>query len=132
MISDVLSECVSDLDYYLNSQTFDDTYSKARLRADTDGGLTFITCGTPAFSRAIRTRSAASISGRRCVRAEIPCRLTVREVLNAIFYVLSTDCQRQALPKDLPPKSTAHSYFILSDREARRSASITRSMSASV
>ena len=38
-----------------------------------------------------------------------------REVLNAIFYVLSTGCQWQALPKDLPPKSTAHSYFMLWD-----------------
>ena len=37
----------------------------------------------------------------------------VREVLNAIFYVLSTGCQWAALPKDLPPKSTAHSYFAL-------------------
>ena len=35
----------------------------------------------------------------------------VREVLNAIFYVLSTDCQWQALPKDLPPKSTVWGYF---------------------
>src|ERR1700731_2120534 len=33
--------------------------------------------------------------------------VNVREVLNAIFYVLSTGCQWQALPKDLPPKSTA-------------------------
>src|SRR5256714_15081016 len=38
-----------------------------------------------------------------------------REVLNAIFYVLSTGCQWQALPKDLPPKSTAHHYFGLWD-----------------
>lgn len=30
----------------------------------------------------------------------------VREVLNGIFYVLSTGCQWPALPKDLPPKST--------------------------
>ena len=37
----------------------------------------------------------------------------VRKILNAIFYVLSTCCQWQALPKDLPLKSTAHSYFIL-------------------
>jgi transposase len=37
----------------------------------------------------------------------------VREVLNGIFYVLSTGCQWQALPKDLPPKSTAHYYFML-------------------
>src|SRR4249919_2842792 len=39
--------------------------------------------------------------------------VNIREVLNAIFYVLSTGCQWQALPKDLPPKSTAHSYFML-------------------
>jgi transposase len=38
-----------------------------------------------------------------------------REVLNAIFYVLATGCQWQALPKDLPPKSTAHFYFQLWD-----------------
>ena len=41
--------------------------------------------------------------------------VNVREVLNAIFYVLSTGCQWQALPKDLPPKSTAHCYFMLWD-----------------
>jgi transposase len=39
--------------------------------------------------------------------------VNVREVLNAIFYVLWTGCQWKALPKDLPPKSTAHSYFML-------------------
>ena len=39
----------------------------------------------------------------------------VREVLNAIFYVLSTGCQWKAMPKDLPPKSTAHCYFMLWD-----------------
>ena len=39
----------------------------------------------------------------------------VREVLNAIFYVLATGCQWQASPKDLPPKSTAHFYFMLWD-----------------
>jgi transposase len=41
--------------------------------------------------------------------------VNVREVLNAIFYVLWTGCQWQALPKDLPPKSTAHHYFMLWD-----------------
>ena len=41
--------------------------------------------------------------------------IEVREVLNAIFYVLSTGCQWKALPKDLPPKSTAHYYFMLWD-----------------
>ena len=41
--------------------------------------------------------------------------VNVREVLNGIFYVLSTGCQWKALPKDLPPKSTAHHYFGLWD-----------------
>jgi transposase len=40
-----------------------------------------------------------------------PRTVEVREVLNAIFYVLSTGCQWQALPKDLPPKSTVWDYF---------------------
>ena len=43
--------------------------------------------------------------------------VNVREVINAIFYVLSTGCQWNALPKDLPPKWTAHDYFILLDRD---------------
>ena len=37
----------------------------------------------------------------------------VREVLNAIFYVLWTGCQWKALPKDLPPRSTVWGYFDL-------------------
>src|SRR5450631_1767801 len=41
--------------------------------------------------------------------------IDIREVLNAIFYVLRTGCQWKALPKDLPPKSTAHYYFMLWD-----------------
>ncbi len=37
----------------------------------------------------------------------------VREVMNGILYVLETGCQWRALPKDLPPKSTVHDYFML-------------------
>ena len=55
--------------------------------------------------------------------------VNVREVLNAIFYVLSTGCQWQALPKELPPKSTAHHYFGCGTGTARWSASTTCSMS---
>src|SRR5450631_3614910 len=43
--------------------------------------------------------------------------IDIREVLNAIFYVLWTGCQWKALPKDLPSKSTAHYYFMLWDRD---------------
>ena len=37
----------------------------------------------------------------------------IREVVNALMYVLSTGCQWRAIPKDLPPRSTAHGYFDL-------------------
>jgi transposase len=39
----------------------------------------------------------------------------IREVLNGIFYVLSTGCQWRAMPKDLPPRSTVHEYLQLWD-----------------
>jgi transposase len=43
--------------------------------------------------------------------------VNVREVLNGIFYVLSTGCQWNAIPKDLPPKSTIYDYLDLWDWE---------------
>ena len=39
-------------------------------------------------------------------------RADLREVLNAVFYILGTGCQWRALPKDLPPRSTVHDYFV--------------------
>ena len=39
----------------------------------------------------------------------------VREVLNGIFYVLATGCQWNAVPTDLPPKSTIYDYLDLWD-----------------
>ena len=48
---------------------------------------------------------------RGAKRGGRPRTANVREVMNAIFYVLSTGCQWQALPKDLPPKSTVWGYF---------------------
>ena len=39
----------------------------------------------------------------------------MREVINGLLYLLWTGCQWQALPKDLPPKSTVHHYFKLWD-----------------
>jgi len=35
----------------------------------------------------------------------------VRDVLDAVFYVLRTGCQWRYLPKDFPPKSTVWRYF---------------------
>jgi putative transposase len=35
----------------------------------------------------------------------------MRDVLDAIFYVLRTGCQWRYLPKDFPPKSTVWGYF---------------------
>jgi transposase len=37
----------------------------------------------------------------------------MRELINGLLYLLWTGCQWQALPKDLPPKSTVHHYFKL-------------------
>lgn len=37
----------------------------------------------------------------------------VREVVNALLYVLETGCPWGHLPKDLPPKSTVYDYFDL-------------------
>jgi transposase len=44
-----------------------------------------------------------------------PRSVNVREVLNGICYVFWTGCQRQALPKDLLLKNTAHYYVKLWD-----------------
>lgn len=40
-----------------------------------------------------------------------PRKADLREVLNAILYVLATGCQWRALPKDFPPRSTVQGYF---------------------
>src|ERR1700686_3920197 len=37
----------------------------------------------------------------------------MREVVNALMYILSTGCQWRAIPKDLPPKSSVYGYFDL-------------------
>jgi transposase len=39
--------------------------------------------------------------------------VNVREVMNGVLYVLETGCQWRALPRDLPPRSTVHDYFML-------------------
>src|ERR1700758_622822 len=68
-----------------------------RYRSDlTDAGWTLVAPLIPPAKRGGRPRS-----------------VDVREVLNGIFYVLSTGCQWEAMPKDLPPKSTVWAYFDL-------------------
>jgi transposase len=37
----------------------------------------------------------------------------LREVVNALMYVLETGCQWRHLPKDFPPRSTVHDYLQL-------------------
>ena len=50
---------------------------------------------------------------RPAKRGGRPRSVNVREVLNAIFYVLWTGCQWKALLKDLPPRSTVWEYLDL-------------------
>src|SRR3954447_25409703 len=45
------------------------------------------------------------------VAAGAPRKTNLREVLNAIFYVLSTGCAWSALPHDFPPEGTVRDYF---------------------
>jgi putative transposase len=40
-----------------------------------------------------------------------PRKTDLRDVADAIFYILRTGCQWRYLPKDFPPKSTAWRYF---------------------
>lgn len=42
-----------------------------------------------------------------------PRRVSLRDVVEAIFYMLATGCQWRALPKDFPPRSTVQGYFYL-------------------
>jgi transposase len=39
-------------------------------------------------------------------------RTDMREVMNGVMYILSTGCQWRYLPKDFPPRSTVHNYFV--------------------
>lgn len=40
-----------------------------------------------------------------------PRSANMREVLNAIFYVVKTGCQWSMLPRDFPAKGTVYHYF---------------------
>src|SRR5262245_37924722 len=40
-----------------------------------------------------------------------PRKTSMRDVLDAIFYVVRTGCQWRFLPKDFPPKSTVWGYY---------------------
>ena len=42
-----------------------------------------------------------------------PREVSLRAVLDAILYVLSTGCQWRALPPNFPPRSTVQYYFYL-------------------
>jgi len=46
-----------------------------------------------------------------CRRLGRPRRTDLRDVLDAIFYILSTGCQWRALPREFPPRSTVQGYF---------------------
>jgi putative transposase len=35
----------------------------------------------------------------------------MREVVNAVFYILRSGCQWRLLPKDFPPHQTVYDYF---------------------
>lgn len=48
-----------------------------------------------------------------CCHLGRPREVDLREVVNAILYILQTGCQWRALPADFPPRSTVQYYFYL-------------------
>jgi len=42
-----------------------------------------------------------------------PRKTSLRDVVDAIFYMLATGCQWRALPREFPPRSTVQGYFYL-------------------
>jgi len=46
-----------------------------------------------------------------CKRGGRPRRTALREVLNAILYLLRSGCPWRMLPRDFPPRSTVYGYF---------------------
>ena len=50
---------------------------------------------------------------RPAKRGGRPRTSNVREVMNAILYLLGTGCQWRALPKDFPPRNTVFEYIDL-------------------
>jgi transposase len=61
----------------------------------------------------LRVGSGATVSApSHEVRASPPAPERLREILNAVLYVLSTGCQWRALPRDMPPRSTVHGWFV--------------------
>lgn len=55
-------------------------------------------------------RVAAVVTGPRS-RVGRPRRVSLRRVLNAIFYLLRSGCQWRMLPRDFPPASTVRYWF---------------------
>ena len=49
---------------------------------------------------------------RACRRGR-PRKTDLRNVVEAVLYILSTGCQWRAIPKDLPARSTLHDYLDL-------------------
>ena len=73
-------------------------YDRSRLRypsAVTDAEWALIASMIPPAKRGGNKRTVA-----------------LREVVNGLLDVLGTGCQWRAIPKDLPPRSTLHGYFL--------------------
>jgi hypothetical protein len=96
MISDILSECVTDLDHYLNCPTFDDVYERElrdriiRLRNEAEylRGLLDVPPGVRLPSKAVLLQR---IDAQRSLRVEDRC------------YVLASETEDLGWPS---PKST--------------------------
>ena len=53
-----------------------------------------------------------------------PRTLDLKDIFNAVIYVVSTGCQWRALPKDYPKWGTVHKYFQIWSEEDGNGSSI--------
>jgi hypothetical protein len=76
----------------------------------TEGLLSLQHAGGGPSERHLGVPPAFDVAGDLARRGR-PRTTGLREVVNALFYLLSTGCQWRMLPKEFPPRSTVHRYF---------------------
>ncbi|GIV11839.1 MAG: hypothetical protein KatS3mg021_2449 [Fimbriimonadales bacterium] len=59
----------------------------------------------------LEPRLKKALYGRKRKRRGAPPKYPLREIVNAILYVLTTGCQWHQLPHDLPPWKTVYYHF---------------------
>jgi transposase len=85
------------------------------VRVDSQGATMWTTKNRARYERkGLRYESDLTDEEYALIEPFLPLERNVsrRSLVNGILYVLTTGCQWRQLPKDFPPKSTTHDYFV--------------------